>query len=71
MSEQKALEALRKAAARREAADEERHAASIELRKCVQAARKAGIGPTRIAQEASLSRQAVYEALGETPSSPR
>jgi DNA-binding phage protein len=63
MSERKALDALRRAAARREAADQERHAASAELRKRVKDAHAAGVSPTRIAQEAGLSRQAVYEAL--------
>jgi len=63
VSESKAIEALRKAAARRKAADDERQAASAELRKRVKDARAAGVSPTRIAQEAGLSRQAVYEAL--------
>jgi hypothetical protein len=64
VNEQKAIEALRQAAARREAADDERHAASAELRKRVKDAHAAGVSPTRIAtQEAGLSRQAVYEAL--------
>jgi DNA-binding phage protein len=61
--ESKAVDALRRAAARREAADDERHAASAELRKRVRDAHAAGVSPTRIAQEAGLSRQAVYEAL--------
>ena len=68
MSEAKAIEALHRAAERRQAADDERHAASAELRKRVQDARTAGVSPTRIAQEAGLSRQAVYEALGQRPS---
>lgn len=68
MNEAKAIEALRAAAERRKAADDERHAASAELRKRVQDARGAGVSPTRIAQEAGLSRQAVYEALGQRPS---
>ena len=63
MTERKALESLRRAAERRKAADDERHAASAELRKRVKAAHAAGVSPTRIAQEAGLSRQAVYEAL--------
>jgi DNA-binding phage protein len=63
MSERTALEALRRAAVRREAADAERHAAATEMRKRVADAHKAGISPTRIAREAGLSRQAVYEAL--------
>lgn len=70
MNEQKALASLRRAAERRAVAEEERHAASSELRKRVQDARAAGISPTRIAQEASLSRQAVYEMLGQQPSAP-
>lgn len=68
MSEAAILKVLRDAAKRRERAEQERHAASAELRKRVQEAHKAGISPTRIAQEAGLSRQAVYEALGQQPS---
>jgi DNA invertase Pin-like site-specific DNA recombinase len=68
MNEAQAIEALHAAAERRKAADDERHAASAELRKRVQDARAAGVSPTRIAQEADLSRQAVYEALGQRPS---
>jgi DNA-binding phage protein len=68
MSEDKIIAALRKAAERREAADQERHEASADLRKRVQDAHAAGIGPTRIAEAAGLSRQAVYEALGQRPS---
>jgi DNA-binding phage protein len=63
VSERKVLEALRSAAERRKAADDERHAASAELRVRVRDAHAAGVSPTRIAQEAGLSRQAVYEAL--------
>lgn len=63
MNERKALESLRRAAERRAVAEEERHAASAELRKRVRDAHAAGVSPTRIAQEAGLSRQAVYEAL--------
>lgn len=68
MNEAQAIEVLHQAAERRKAADDERHAASAELRKRVQDARAAGVSPTRIAQEAGLSRQAVYEALGQQPS---
>lgn len=68
MTEKQILDTLRCAAKRREAADAERHAASIELRKSVQDAHAAGFGPTRIARESGLSRQAVYEALGQRPS---
>jgi DNA-binding phage protein len=62
-NERRAIKCLRQAAARREVAEAERHAASAELRKCVREASAAGLGPTRIAQEGGLSRQAVYEAL--------
>jgi transcriptional regulator NrdR family protein len=68
MNEDKIIDGLRRAAGRREVADDERHAASIELRKRVQDAHAAGIGPTRIAEAAGLSRQAVYEILGQQPS---
>ncbi len=71
MNEKKILERLRRAAERREVADDERHAAAADLRKRVQEAHAAGLSPTRIAQEARLSRQAVYEALAQPPSQPR
>jgi DNA invertase Pin-like site-specific DNA recombinase len=63
MNEKRALESLRRAAERRRVAEDERHAASTELRKRVRDAHAAGVSPTRIAREAGLSRQAVYEAL--------
>jgi hypothetical protein len=62
MTEKRALEALRRAAERRESAEQERHAASAELRKRIKDALAAGVSPTRIGREARLSRQAVYEA---------
>jgi hypothetical protein len=68
MTEKKALEALRRAAERREIAEDERRAASVDLRKRIRDAHAAGVSPTRIAQEARVSRQAVYEALGQSPS---
>lgn len=68
INEKKAIERLRRAAERREVAEDERHAAAAELRRRIQQARDAGLSPTRIAQEARVSRQAVYEALGQQPS---
>lgn len=68
ISEKKAIERLHRAAERREVAETERHAAATELRRRVQQAHQAGLSPTRIAQEARLSRQAVYEALSQQPS---
>jgi DNA-binding phage protein len=68
MTGSKALELLALAAKRREKADEERHQSTIELHKYTLAARGAGIGVTQIASTAGLSRQAVYEILGQQPS---
>jgi hypothetical protein len=68
VTEQKAIEALRKAAERREAAERERHASSAELRKRIKDALAAGVSPTQIGREARLSRQAVYEARDQPPS---
>jgi DNA invertase Pin-like site-specific DNA recombinase len=55
---------LRFAARRRKRAEQERHDASAELRAAVLDAYEAGVPITRIAREAEISRQAVYEMLG-------
>lgn len=55
---------LRFAARRRKRAEEERHAAATELRQRVLDAHEAGVPITRIAREAGISRQAIYEMLG-------
>ena len=68
MNETEVIKRLREAADRRVIAEAERHASSQELRKRIQEARGAGLSPTRIVEEARLSRQAVYEALGQQPS---
>jgi DNA-binding phage protein len=65
MNETKALKELRRSAERREKADDERHFATAELRKYVHLSRAAGAGVTQIAEAAGLSRQAVYEVLGQ------
>jgi hypothetical protein len=65
----KALPDVRSAAKRREKADAARAAATEDLRRYCQAARQAGIPITWIAHEAGLSRQGVYDLLGERPSS--
>lgn len=57
------LEGIREAAKRREAADAERKAATAELRKQALAAREAGESISRIAREAGLSRQGLYDLL--------
>ena len=62
---------LRIAGKRRKRAEEERHAAATELRRRVLDAHEAGVPITRIAREAGISRQAVYEMLGIRILSPR
>jgi hypothetical protein len=70
MSEQqKTLREIRKAAKRREKADADRRKAVEDLRTYCEAARFAGVSITQIASEAGLSRQGVYDLLGERPSS--
>lgn len=63
------LREIRKAAKRRSKADEDRTKATKDLRSLVRAARRAGVPITRIASEAGLSRQGVYDLLEERPSS--
>jgi hypothetical protein len=55
---------LRFAAKRRKHAEQERHLAATELRQRVMDAHEAGVPITRIAREAGVSRQAIYEMLG-------
>jgi hypothetical protein len=68
MDQEKAIAHLIRVAERRERADNERRFATIELHKYVHMARAAGVGVTEIAGAAALSRQAVYEILGQQPS---
>ncbi len=63
MSDEKLITDLRRAAATRERADIAKRAAAAELRERIRAAYAGGISITRIAQEAGLSRQSVYELL--------
>jgi DNA-binding phage protein len=62
------LRSIRTAAERRAKADEAKRQATDNLRGFCQQAREAGIPITRIAAEAGLSRQGVYDLLGERPS---
>ncbi len=55
---------LRFAGRRRKRAEEERHAAALALRTRVLDAHEAGVPIARIAREAEISRQAIYEMLG-------
>ncbi len=68
MSEQAVLKAIRRAARKRERADEAKREATEELRRYCREAQAAKVPVTRIASEAGLSRQGVYDLLGERPS---
>jgi hypothetical protein len=64
MSEAQIIQAIHKAANRREKADQTRREATRELRDWCRKAQAAGIPVTQIASEAGLSRQGVYDLLG-------
>jgi DNA invertase Pin-like site-specific DNA recombinase len=63
VSEDQLIADLRAAAAERERADILRRGATAELHERIFAAHAGGVSVTRIAQEAGLSRQSVYELL--------
>jgi DNA invertase Pin-like site-specific DNA recombinase len=69
MSEAQILRSIRGAAQRRQRADAAKRQATEDLRAFCRQAQKAGVPITRIASEAGLSRQGVYDLLGERPSS--
>lgn len=64
-----AIKGIRRAAKSRERADAARAKATDELRRYCKDAQDAGVPVTRIAQEAGLSRQGVYDLLAGRPSS--
>jgi hypothetical protein len=64
-----AIKGIRRAAKSRERADTARAKATDELRRYCKDAQEAGVPVTRIAEEAGLSRQGVYDLLAERPSS--
>lgn len=68
MSEATILRSIRGAAKRRASADAAKRQATEDLRGFCAEARDAGVSITRIASEAGLSRQGVYDLLGERPS---
>ena len=69
MSEQqRALKGIRGAAKRRAKAETDRRKATNDLRDYCKAAKEASVPITEIAREAGLSRQGVYDLLGERPS---
>lgn len=61
------LRGIRNAAKRRERADAAKRQATEDLRGFCQLAQEAGVSVTRIASEAGLSRQGVYDLLAERP----
>jgi len=67
MSEATILRGIRSAAKRRERADAAKREATADLRRYCEEAREAGVSITRIASEAGLSRQGVYDLLAERP----
>jgi DNA invertase Pin-like site-specific DNA recombinase len=68
VTEAVAIRKLKAAARKRAKADEAKREATTELRAYIRDAREAGVSITRIASEAGLSRQGVYDLLGERPS---
>jgi DNA invertase Pin-like site-specific DNA recombinase len=67
-AEATAIRRIKAAARKREKADAAKREATDELRRYCEEAREAGVSITRIASEAGLSRQGVYDLLGERPS---
>lgn len=63
------LRSIRGASKRRENADAAKRQATEDLRDFCHQAQKAGVSITRIASEAGLSRQGVYDLLAGRPSS--
>jgi DNA-binding phage protein len=65
MSEATALKGIERAARKRAEADKARSKATADLRRYCREAQKAKVPITRIASEAGLSRQGVYDLLTE------
>jgi DNA-binding phage protein len=68
MTQQEAIQGIRRAAKRRERAAHARHEATAELWDYCREAKAAGVSISQIAREAGLSRQGVYDLLAERPS---
>lgn len=68
MIEAEAIKGIRKAASRRQRADKTRREATADLLRFCREAQKAGVSISQIAREADLSRQGVYDLLGQRPS---
>jgi DNA-binding NarL/FixJ family response regulator len=63
MSESEAIKAIRRAAKRREYAERLRVQATTDLRENILRAQAEGVAIARIAREAHLSRQGVYDLM--------
>lgn len=59
------MKGIRLAAKRRDRADQARRHATDQLRECAREAQSAGVPIAQIAREAGLSRQGVYDLLGD------
>jgi DNA-binding phage protein len=68
MTDAEAIDGIRKAAKRREQAEQVRKDATAELLRFVREAQAAGVSIAQIAREADLSRQGVYDLLATRPS---
>jgi AcrR family transcriptional regulator len=68
MSDTEAIKGLRQAAKRRERAENARREATAELLRFIRQAQADGVSISRIAREAGLSRQGVYDLLAARPS---
>ena len=68
MSEAVAIRRIQAAVRKRAKADEAKREATEQLRRSCREAQAAGVSITRIAEEADLSRQGVYDLLGERSS---
>jgi DNA invertase Pin-like site-specific DNA recombinase len=68
VSESAAIKGIRNAARQRERADRQRREATRELRERIRQAQADGVSISRIAREARLSRQGVYDLLAARPS---
>lgn len=69
MSEATAIRRIQSAVKKRAKADEAKREATEQLRNACREAQAAKVPITRIASEAGLSRQGVYDLLAERPSS--
>jgi DNA-binding phage protein len=68
MTEASAIRRIQAAVKKRAKADEAKHQATEQLRRSCREAQEAGVSVTRIASEAGLSRQGVYDLLAARPS---